>query len=126
MMTTRTSATQTQTSSQDTALSLDVYEEILPLVENDIWRTGQSGWLTADPGQGLAPPKENKILPKFLLSPAPRPLFPKAQKNSLDRGTGAGQPWGRRRPPSSGRTSRISLFNLFVQRLFNHTLSLNY
>ena len=49
---------------------------MLPLVENDIWQTGQSGWLTADLGQGLAPPKENKILPKFLLSPAPRPLFP--------------------------------------------------
>ncbi|EOD06348.1 hypothetical protein EMIHUDRAFT_453462 [Emiliania huxleyi CCMP1516] len=50
--------------------SLDVYEEMLPLVENDIWQTGQSGWLTADPGQGLAPPKENEILPLFLLSPA--------------------------------------------------------
>ena len=28
--------------------------------------------------------------------------------------TGAGQPWGRRRPPSSGRTSLFSLFDLFV------------
>ena len=28
--------------------------------------------------------------------------------------TGAGQPWGRREPPSSGRTSLFSLFDLFV------------
>jgi len=40
--------------------------------------------------------------------------------------TGAGQPWGRREPPSSGRTSLFSLFDLFVRRLFDHSLSLNY